>query len=201
MFALLLGFGAAGCADDPAEPTAPVGEAAGPLVISNADSQLEIGAPDGEFNMFSIYASYDVPGCGLTSQVYGVLGPSGVRVEDCPNACCPALFASVSHPGFDLFACLAGSQECEDTWNVEGLTFADLDYETPLCGAYVAPRRSSSNTSTSTRPRPKRRAPGSRERGVFDRRSRQRRDPLRLAEVRDDRRSGELRRLSARTRR
>jgi len=136
---LLFGCVLGGCAD-PAEAPLALGEAPGPLVVSSVDDQLHIEAPAGQFNMFRIYANYETDSCGLSEHVYGVLGPAGVRIEDCPECLLPGTVeVGELIPGFDLFACLPGSQSCEITEDVAGLTFADLDYETYLCGEIVAP--------------------------------------------------------------
>ncbi len=138
---LMLAFGSLtiGCAEPPATPTG-VSEAAGPLVIEGSGNELQIEAPAGEFNIFGIWASYETESCGLVEHVYGVLGPSGVRIEDCPECLLPgSVQIGEAIPGFDLFACLPGSQACEITNDITGLTFADLDYQTFLCGEIVAP--------------------------------------------------------------
>jgi len=138
-FTLLLGCIVGGCAD-PVDGPLELGEAPGPLVISNVDTQLTIEAPAGQFNMFGIYASYNTDSCGLVEHVYGVTGPAGVRIEDCPECVLPGTVrVGENIPGFDLFACLPGSQTCETTQDVAGLTFQDLVYETYLCGEIVAP--------------------------------------------------------------
>jgi len=141
MILFLFGALSSGCAD-PAESESPAGvtEAVGPLVIEGSGSSLQVEAPAGDFNMFSIYASYDTGSCGLSQPVYGITGPSGVRIEDCPDCLLPgSVHVGQAIPGFDSFACLPGSQTCELTEDVSGLTFADLNYETYLCGEIVMP--------------------------------------------------------------
>lgn len=137
---LLLGLVATvGCSEAP-DDTAEVADSAGPLVISDADDQLRVEAPEGAFNMFGIYALYSTDSCGLVQQVYGVTGPEGVRIEDCPECVLPgAVEVGEEIPGFDSFACLPGAQACEVTEAISGLTFTDLTYEVPLCGEIVAP--------------------------------------------------------------
>lgn len=130
----------AGC--DASESPADVGEAPGPLVFSEHDGQPQIEAPQGEFNEFSIFASYDAEGCGLVEHVYGVLGPSGVRVEDCPECLLPGtVVIGEPIPGFDMFACVPslGIEPCEDTSDVTGLSLADLAGPIYLCGEEVKP--------------------------------------------------------------
>jgi hypothetical protein len=138
MLVLVLGAMSSGCAEPPVSPG--ISEAAGPLVIEGSGSQLQVEAPAGEFNMFNIYAIYNTESCGSGEHVYGVLGPSGVRVEDCPECLLPGS-VRIGEPiaGFDLFACLPGSQECLITDDITGLTFDDLNYETHLCGEIVMP--------------------------------------------------------------
>ncbi|MFO0549960.1 MAG: hypothetical protein U0271_16315 [Polyangiaceae bacterium] len=104
-------------------------------------SQDGFVAPPGRYNMFNLYAEYETEGCGLTSQVYGILGPSGVRVEDCPDCLLPDVIrVGDPVPGFDSVACLPGLQgECEYQEDVAGLTLADLNYATYLCGEMVTP--------------------------------------------------------------
>lgn len=138
---LMFVFGAlsSGCTEPASSPPA-VSEAAGPLVIEGTGSELQVQAPAGDFNMFAIYASYETESCGLSQHVYGVLGPSGVRIEDCPECLLPgSVEVGQAIPGFDSFACLPGPQDCEITDDVSGLTFADLNYETYLCGEIVMP--------------------------------------------------------------
>lgn len=138
---LLLAFGAlsVGCTEPP-PPSASVSEAAGPLVVEGSGDQLQVEAPAGEFNIFGVFATYETESCALMEHVYGVLGPSGVRIEDCPECLLPgSVQIGEAIPGFDVFACLPGSQACEQTDDIAGLTFADLDYETYLCGEIVTP--------------------------------------------------------------
>lgn len=97
-------------------------------------------APPGDFNMFGIYASYESEACGLSDHVYGILGPSGVRIEDCPECLLPAQIDVGTPPeDFDVFACEAGAQGSEYVDSVVGLEVADLVFEQPLCGEFVAP--------------------------------------------------------------
>jgi hypothetical protein len=139
IFPLLFGCMALGCGESSEVPSE-VGEAPGPLVLTNTSSLLEVEAPAGQFNIFGIWASYNTDSCGLTEHVYGVLGPSGIRIEDCPECLLPGtVHIGEAIPGFDLFACLPGSQACEITEDVTGLTFDDLNYETYLCGEIVMP--------------------------------------------------------------
>jgi hypothetical protein len=139
MLVFVLGTLSSGCAD-PSQAPAALGEAPGPLVFEGSGSDLRVEAPAGEFNSFGIHANYSTESCGLAAHVYGVLGPSGVRIEDCPECVLPgSVRVGEDIPGFDLFACLPGSQECEITDDITGLTFDDLDYETYLCGEIVKP--------------------------------------------------------------
>ncbi len=98
-------------------------------------------APPGDFNIFSIYASYETEGCGLTEHVYGILGPSDVRIEDCPECLLPSeIDLGAPPPGFDVFGTEAGVQGSEFVEDVSGMNVADLVFDTPLCGEYVSPR-------------------------------------------------------------
>lgn len=138
-FLLLLGLTTSACTSSVEAPT-DTGEAPGPLVITDDAGALEVAAPAGEFNMFGIYAIYDTAECGLSQHVYGVTGPSGVRIEDCPECLLPGTVrVGEEIPGFELFACLPGVQECELTEDIAGLEFNDLVYETYLCGEVVMP--------------------------------------------------------------
>lgn len=107
-------------------------------VVLTAD---HVEAPPGAFNMFSVYASYETEACGLSENVYGILGPSGVRIEDCPECLLPETIALGDPPAdFDAFVCREGSQGCEIDEDTSGVTLSGLAYPTPLCGAYVTPR-------------------------------------------------------------
>lgn len=99
-----------------------------------------VEAPPGEFNLFSVYASYETASCGLSENVYGIVGPSGVRIEDCPECLLPAAIELGDPPaGFDAFVCREGTQGCAIDEDTSGVTLRDLTYATPLCGEYVTP--------------------------------------------------------------
>ena len=133
---------ASGCTDEAASAAAEL-KAAELLQVSTPVEVSANGfvAPPGDFNMFAIYAAYETNACGLSDHIYGILGPSGVRVEDCPECLLPAEIDLGAPPAdFDVFAKQQGTQESEDVDDVTGLVVADLVFDTPLCGEYVAPR-------------------------------------------------------------
>lgn len=133
----------AACSDDDAASAAAELKAQELLQVSTPVELTENGfvAPPGDFNIFSIYAAYETEACGLSDHVYGILGPSGVRIEDCPECLLPDQIDVGAPPAdFDVFAKESGVQGSEDVEDIQGLRVADLAFETPVCGTYVGPR-------------------------------------------------------------
>ena len=98
-------------------------------------------APPGSFNSFSIYADYETTACGLTEHIYGILGPSDVRIEECPDCLLPSAIELGAPPAdFDAFACEPGVQGCEFRESVAGLQPADLVFDLPVCGEFIGAR-------------------------------------------------------------
>ena len=134
---------ASGCSGDDAASAAAQLKAEELLHVSTPVEVSANGfvAPPGDFNMFAIYAEYEAEACGLTDHLYGILGPSGVRVEDCPECLLPAeIDLGAPPPDFDVFAKEAGPQGSEDVEDVVGFEVEDLVFEQPLCGEYIATR-------------------------------------------------------------
>jgi hypothetical protein len=144
-FATLLMCAASGCTGEDASSAASQLKAEELLRVSTPVEVTSNGfvAPPGDFNMFGIWASYETEGCGLGDHLYGILGPSDVRVEDCPDCLLPAAIDLGSPPqDFSVFATEPGPQGSEvlEQEDVVGFQVEDLLFEQPLCGEYVAPR-------------------------------------------------------------